>query len=243
MPLLAPLLIATPVLGSPLHASSIPSAAWLAPGSVIEIGAALPVPGLLQLAPPPAPEAPDRTDADRRYAEAIRRRTETGQIHRTVGILTWASMTVTVALGLVQYYNLYGFGDGQDANPCATGRALFGQDQCWGTPWPHLTSAAITTALYSATLSMSIALLLNDPNEVLTGRGAYSDRMRAHALLALVHVAGMVAQTFLGIGLANGWFGDRANDYSDLQALATVHQVIGWTTWAALGAAGAIMLF
>jgi hypothetical protein len=236
MTTLAVLVFATPVFGLRLSAPALQPGSWFAaPETAVDVEAALPLPTLLQAA--------GAADADRRYAEAVRQRAELGQIHRTMGIITWASMTVTVLLGMIQFYNLYGFGDGQDDNPCATGRAVFGQDQCWGTPWPHATSALITTSLYAATLSMSIGLLLNDPNEVLTGRGAYSDRIRAHSVLALVHLAGMLAQTFIGIGLANGWFGDRANNYSDLQTVATLHQVIGWTTWAALGTAGAIMLF
>jgi len=236
---LAALLLASPFLGMQLQAPTLQSGAWFAPGQVVEIDATLPLPQLLQ-----ARGAQSDEDAEEEaYANAVRQRAELGQIHRAMGIVTWASMTVTVGLGLVQYYNLYGFGNGRDDNPCATGNAVFGQDQCWGTPYPHLVSAVVTTALYSSTLAMSIGLLLNDPNQVLTGRGAYSDRIRIHSVLALVHLAGMLAQTFIGIGLANNWFGDRTNDYDSMQTVAAVHQVVGWTTWAALGAAGAIMLF
>lgn len=232
---LAALLLATPLFGMQLQAPTLHSGAWFSPQGVVDVSATLPVPQLLQ--------ADDADEDEEAYARAVRDRQELGQIHRAMGIVTWASMTVTVGLGLVQYYNLYGFGAGQDDNPCATGDAIFGQDQCWGTPYPHLVSAVVTTALYSSTLAMSIGLLLNDPNQVLTGRGAYSDRIRIHSVLALVHLAGMLAQTVIGIGLANGWFGDRTNDYESLQTVAVVHQVVGWTTWAALGAAGAIMLF
>lgn len=186
---------------------------------------------------------PEISDEDRRYAEAVRQRAEWGQIHRALGIATWASMTLTVALGFIQYYNLYGIGAGQNENPCASGNAVFGQDQCWGVPWPHMASAAVTTGLYGVTLGFSIGLLLNDPNDVLNGRGQYSERMRIHSVLALIHLAGMLAQTFIGVGVANNWFGDRTNDYNTLRDWAAVHQVVGWTTWGALGAAGALMLF
>lgn len=232
---LAALLLATPILGMQLHAPTLQNGAWFSPPQVVGVEATIPLPQLLQAA--------DADDEEEAYARAVRERQELGQIHRAVGIATWASMTVTVGLGLVQYYNLYGFGAGRDDNPCATGDAIFGQDQCWGTPYPHLVSAIVTGALYTSSLAMSIGLLLNDPNQVLTGRGAYSDRIRIHSVLALVHLAGMIAQTVIGVGLTNGWFGDRTNDYDSLQTVAVVHQVVGWTTWAALGAAGAIMLF
>jgi len=184
-----------------------------------------------------------QAEADRRYAAAVRLRADLGTIHRALGITTWVVMAVALAAGMIQYYNLYGFGAGRDTNPCATGQAVFGQDQCWGTPWLHAISAGVTTALYGVTMSMSFGLLANDPNDVLGGRGSYSDRIRAHSVLALIHLAGMVAQIVMGVGVANGWFGDRTNDYGTLQAVATAHQVIGFVTWGALGAAAALMLF
>lgn len=239
MPGLAALLLATPLVSMQLHAPTLQPGPWFAPPP--SVSADLVLPELLQVAAARSTSAEDEEEA--RYAASVRERQELGQIHRAMGIVTWSSMTVTVLLGFIQFYNLYGIGAGQDDNPCATGGAVFGQDQCWGTPYPHLVSSVITTALYSSTLAMSLGLLLNDPNQVLTGSGAYSDRIRAHSVLALIHLAGMIAQVVIGVGLANNWFGDRANDYSSMQTVAAVHQVIGWTTWLALGAAGAIMLF
>jgi hypothetical protein len=249
MPGFAAFLLATPLFGLQLQApmispGTLQPGAWFAPSAALDIDATLPLPTLLQAADAQTDsDARTAEDEDAAYAAAVRQRQELGQIHRTMGIVTWASMSVTVALGLVQYYNLYGFGAGINDNPCATGNAVFGQSQCWGTPYPHLVSAVVTTVLYSTTLAMSIGLLLNDPNQVLTGRGEYSDRIRIHSVLAIVHLVGMVAQTVIGIGIANNWFGDRANNYDSLQTVAAVHQAIGWTTWGALGAAGALMLF
>jgi len=238
---LAALLLATPVFGLQLQAPTLMPGPWFSP-EVVTVDATLPLPELLQVDAADGEGETDTADADRAYAAAVRQRMETGQIHRALGIATWFPMTFTVIMGMIQYYNLYGFGAGQNDNPCATGSAVIGQDQCWGTPWPHLIGAAATTAMYSVTLSFSIGLLLNDPNEVLTGRGTFSDRMRAHAVLAIVHLAGMLAQTVIGIGLANNWFGDRANDYSTMQTVAGIHQAIGWTTWGAYTAAGLLML-
>ena len=249
----AALLLATPLFGLQLHApalhagpldGSVPghalhAMAWLSPAVALEVNASLP----LATVDPSADAAADAAAEGRRFADAVRQRFETGQVHRALGIATWLSMTATVGLGFVQYYNLYGIGAAQDDNPCARGTAVFGQEQCWGTPLPHLVSAMTTSALYLATLSMSIGLLTNDPNEALSGTGSYSDRMRAHSVLALIHLAGMLAQSVIGVGLTNGWFGDRANDYESLRTVAMVHQVVGWTTWGALGVAGALMLF
>ena len=55
---------------------------------------------------------------------------------------------------------------------------------------------------------------------------------------------GMLAQMFLGLAVANNWFGiDRANNYDAMMAISTVHNVIGLGTFAAMTAAGAIMIF
>src|SRR5688572_897805 len=106
-PLAALYLVATPFFGLQLQ---LQPAHWFAPP--VEVDATLPMPRLLQAA-----AAAEQSDEDRRFAEAVRARAELGTIHRTMGIVTWASMTVTVAAGFIQYYNLYGLGAGQDSNP------------------------------------------------------------------------------------------------------------------------------
>jgi hypothetical protein len=98
-----------------------------------------------------------------------------------------------------------------------------------------------TSVLYTATFALSLAM--PDPNHVSEGRGAFAERVRGHQILRWIHLAGMVIQSVLGLGIANDWFGDRANDYEALQGLAAVHQFVGWTTWFTVGLAGAIMLF
>lgn len=180
-------------------------------------------------------------EADRQFAADVRMRRELGTIHRALGIATWVSMTATVILGFVQYYNLYGIGAGQNSNPCVQGTAIFGQEQCSGIPWPHRIAAITTSALYTATFALSF--VLPDPNHASEGNGAFAERLRIHQALRWVHLAGMLLQAGMGIALSSGAFGDRANDYGTLQTVAVVHQVIGWTTWGALTAAGAIMVF
>jgi|GEM_PF-1448212 len=222
---------------------------------------ALPIPGLLEVAASVPDDGSDDvgaddaapraatpvdddglTDEDRQYAEDVRRRAELAPIHRAFGIATWGAMTITTILGFIQYYNLYGVGGpGRESTPCVTGDAVFGQDQCYGTPWPHLIAAMTTTALYTVTFSLS--LIMPDPNNVSEGPGEFAERVRIHEVLRWIHLVGMVAQTVLGLSVANGAFGDRANNYDTLEIVAGVHQAIGWTTWGALTAAAAIMIF
>lgn len=177
------------------------------------------------------------------YAAEVRERAELGDIHRVLGIATWGAMTASVALGTIQYYNLYGFGSGRDTNPCVEGSAVFGQGQCSGTPWLHLGSGLLTAGLYSATFALSLAM--PDPNDLANSKGAYAEKMSLHKTLRWVHFGGMVAQMLLGFVIANpDTFGmDRTNDYGTLQALATVHLGAGLVTWGAMTWAGALFTF
>lgn len=257
---LAALILATPLFGFSLTPPVADAGLMMGDPTVTlsadvssPLLAALPMPALLELAATTADDVDTSagtgravddglTDEDRRYADDVRRRAELGAVHRAFGIATWGAMTITTILGFIQYYNLYGVaGTPRDATPCVTGNAVFGQDQCSGTPWPHLIAAMTTTALYTVTFSLS--LLMPDPNDVGSGPGEFAERIRIHEALRWVHLVGMVAQTVIGLGIANGWFGDRANNYGTLEVLAGVHQAIGWTTWGVLTAAGAMMIF
>jgi hypothetical protein len=185
--------------------------------------------------------APARDDAELgELAAQIRQRQELGIIHRAFGIATWASMLVTVGLGLIQYYNLYGFFGSQADNPCVNGNAVFGQDQCYGDPWPHRIAAIATTALYSTSFVLSFTL----PDPLGASEGPAGADLELHKTLRWVHLGGMIAQVLLGFMVGQNWFGlDRANHFDELQAIATVHQVVGLTTFGVLTAAGAIMIF
>ena len=240
MPSLAALLIMTPIFGFSLTPPTVEP--WmLDAGSVASETRALEdVADSLQPIAVAASATADE-EADRRFAEDVRMRRELGTVHRALGIATWVSMTATALLGFIQYYNLYGIGAGQNDNPCVQGNAIFGQDQCSGNPWPHRISAITTSALYTATFALSFAM--PDPNHASEGNGAYAEHLRIHEALRWVHLAGMLIQAGMGIALSSGAFGDRANDYSTLQTVAAIHQVVGWATWGTLTAAGAIMLF
>jgi hypothetical protein len=176
------------------------------------------------------------------YRDQTEYRNDLIKLHKPLGIATWASMTVTLGLGFIQYYNLYGFGAGQGDNPCVKGDAIFGQGACSGRPWPHTLSAALTTGLYTSTFVLSI--LMPDPDDLSSGKGEFASTLRLHKFLRWIHLGGMVSQVVLGVIMGTGMLGlDRANDYDTLQALATVHMGIGVVTWGALGWAGALMTF
>lgn len=178
-------------------------------------------------------------DEQKVYIEEVKRRNSLAEIHRPLGIATWAAMTVTLALGFIQYYNLYGFFADQGSNPCVEGDAVFGQGQCTGFPWPHALAAGVTTGLYAATFTVS--LMMPDPDDLANAKGEFAERVRLHKLLRWVHFGGMLAQIGLGIVIANAF--DRANDYDTLQTLATVHLAAGIVTYGALTWAGALMTF
>jgi len=181
----------------------------------------------------------EKTEQDD-YAAQTKERNSLIKVHRPLGIATWLAMTATVVLGTIQYYNLYGFFDDIGSNPCVTGDAIFGQEQCSGTPWPHLIGAGVTTGLYAATFTVS--LMMPDPDDLSSGKGEFASTLRLHKLLRWVHFSGMVAQALIGVFIANDFL-DRANDYETLQILATAHLASGFITYGALSWAGALMTF
>ena len=261
MPSLAILLLATPVFGLALQPPSIQPLLTLAvaPASktVANIDAGSAALAWQDAVPDadsdstakaddvdtPAADTSAASTEQAEYAAQATKRNSLIKLHRPLGISTWAAMTVTLALGTIQYYNLYGFFADQGSNPCVQGTAIFGQGQCTGTPWPHAVAAGVTTALYATTFTVS--LMMPDPDDLSTGKGEFASTLRLHKLLRWVHFGGMIAQGLLGIVIANAnSFGmDRANDYGTLQTLATVHLATGLVTYGALSWAGALMTF
>jgi len=184
----------------------------------------------------------EKDDAEDDYKEQTSYRNDLIKLHRPLGIATWASMTVTLGMGFIQYYNLYGFFAGQGDNPCVKGDAIFGQNSCTGRPWPHTLSAGLTTGLYTSTFIISI--LMPDPDDLATGPGEFASTLRLHKFLRWVHLGGMISQVVLGVIMGTGMLGlDRANDYDTLQALGTVHMATGIITYGSLTWAGALMTF
>lgn len=174
------------------------------------------------------------------YAEDVRARAELTKIHRPLGIATYAAMGLTLVLGGIQYYNLYGIFAGRDSNPCVEGNAVFGQGQCSGTPWLHRGAAFLTAGLYTGTFV--VASLMPDPDDASEGDSEFAETLRMHKLLRWVHLGGMIAQMGLGLFVANTGSLDRANDYGTLQALGTVHLGLGLVTFGAMTWAMLLML-
>jgi hypothetical protein len=258
MSLLAALALATPIFGFSLTPPNVaplsppPSAlvgmpvlAQLDEAGEATGGVNAPAEDVATTSEPSTEERPARRtpSADSQLlGQQLRQRQELGTIHRAFGIATWASMLATVVLGVIQYHNMYGWFGSLEDTPCVRGDAVFGQDQCWGTPWVHRVAAIATTALYTTTFALSF--VLPDPLGADQGNGALAENLRIHKALRWVHLGGMIAQILLGFAVGQNWFGlDRANDFGAMQAIATVHQVIGLTTFGVLTAAGAIMVF
>ncbi len=232
---LAALVIATPLFGLQLQLDP----AVMTPSTSVPVVAS-------SLAFEPVPDEAEGGGGARRApttADLMRERGRLANIHKWMGVTTWVSMTATVVLGYLQYYNLYGMFAALEDTPCVRGDAVFGQGACSRQPLPHLVSSLMTTALYSVTFGLS--LRMPDPMNLSRGESAYAKNLRRHKLLRWVHLAGMAAQMLLGLVIANGdTFGlSRANDFRALQALSTVHLAIGLTTYAAMTWAGVIFLF
>ncbi|RLB50663.1 MAG: hypothetical protein DRJ42_18390 [Deltaproteobacteria bacterium] len=256
------LLLVTPLFGlslTPPPAALAPSALSQAVSQPAAFAAALP-PLQVEAAgadegAAPSDEAEESDDADgaqeadegisrEQYGAMMRQRADIATIHKPLGIATWASMLMTLTLGFFQWHNLYGPFQSLEDTPCVTGDGIiFGESQCSGTPWVHLSSAMLTTALYATTFTLS--LMMPDPDGLDEGEGAYASNLRTHKALRWVHFVGMVSQLALGIVIANAEsFGmDRANDYDTLQALSAVHMGLGVVTFGALTWSGAMFLF
>lgn len=226
------LLLATPIFGFSLQAPAMEASIDVASKTTMELRAAV-------VAQAEEGKSAGKVDPEAEYKEQIKTRNSIASIHRTMGIATWAAMTLTVAAGTLAYYNLYGFGADIGDAPCVTGKTAI---DCDGMRVVKNSLAFTTTALYATTFTLS--LLMPDPDNLSEGKGKFASTLRLHKTLRWVHFAGMVAQALVGIVIANDLLGlDRANDYGTLQALATAHLGLGLVTWGAMTWAGALMVF
>jgi hypothetical protein len=227
------LLLATPIFGFTLQAPTLEASIDVASHSAMELRAAV----VAQAGEDGSAGA--RTDPEAEYKEQIKTRNSIASIHRTMGIVTWTAMTLTVAAGALAYYNLYGFGADIGDAPCVTGKTAI---DCDGMRVVKNSLAFTTAALYATTFTLS--LLMPDPDNLSEGKGKFASTLRLHKTLRWVHFAGMIAQALVGIVIANDLLGlDRANDYGTLQGLATAHLGLGLVTWGAMTWAGALMVF
>lgn len=155
-------------------------------------------------------------------------------LHRPMGITTWFSLLATTTIGTLRYANVVGFGDPL----CAEGGSpIFGRDFGCGEghrTW-HLISASFSTASYAVTRVLA-ALMPSVPEDELAGT-AFGRRLFWHRLLSWVHLAGMIAMPILGFAASS------TNDPADRDDLATAHLIVGYTTFAAVSASAALMIF
>jgi len=236
MSLAAALALATPIFGMQL---SIDPAFATGPSMS---GAQVAGPAITALPAPVPDDESGSASSGPSVGEQMAQRNNIRGIHRILGITTWASMTLTVALGWLQYANLYGPFQSAENTRCVQGNAFFGQNSCIRQPLPHLISSTVTATLYTATFALS--LMMPDPLNIAEQDTDAGRTLRRHKRLRWVHTFGMVAQMLLGVVIANAdRFGlDRANDYAALNTLSTVHMLIGMTTYATMTWAGVLYL-
>ncbi len=246
------LLLATPIFGLALTPPSVPALPAAVTPVVAQLTASVDLEASSDTgfeeasaeAPSLPPEPKVGGPGSPGYVQELRKRARLAKIHRTMGILTWASMGVAVIAGTIQYRNLYGapFVTAREDTPCVEGNAWPNQRQCYGTPWFHAITGFATGGLYVTTLALATAM--PDPDKASEGTSKYAKTVRTHKALRWVHLAGMVTQMVIGIVVANPRLGlDRTNDYGTLKALSGLHLVSGYVTLGALSWAGSIMLW
>lgn len=182
---------------------------------------------LLAAAPARADDAPQGPGAPP-VTPARSPRATLRKVHFWAGVTTWISFAATTTIGTMRYANVVGFGDPlcDPGSTPALGRS-YGCGS--GLRTQHLVSASFTTASYVTT--RVLALLMPEPGY------ERPSRLRIHRALSWVHLAGMVAMPVLGFATTG------ASDEGTRDALATTHLAVGYATFAALSAAGALMVF
>jgi hypothetical protein len=139
------------------------------------------------------------------------------ETHQFLGLTTWAFMAASCVIGQLNYNDLYGGGSGRGSYQT-----------------PHQLLVYSTTALFTAT--GIYALLAPQPYK----KPLKFDTGLIHRVAAIGATAGMVAQVVLGFITARK--ADAGNS-SGLKQMATVHDVVGWTTFGFMTIAGTAWLF
>jgi hypothetical protein len=214
---------AAPAEAAPAEAA--PAEAAPAPAEAAPAEAAGPAPA--EGSGDPAAEEPS--------IELIQHRQQVVNMHRPLGIATLATLGVTEALGLVAAINQRTwFGPGECR---AGGSPIFGFEfGCGGLSALHGVMAFATVTLYTTT--GIYALSMPDPERAAEGDSRGAARLRIHKILAWIHAGGMISMPVLGfLGANPGTFGiqDPRGDYA--AAFRSVHEIVGFTTFAALAGA------
>ena len=176
-----------------------------------------------------APSLAHEPDEQAQLAAQARTRATLRPHHRWLGLTTWISLGATILLGTFRYANVIGFG----TPLCDGGSPILGRT--WGCGdglmVQHGISAGFTTLSYAST--RTLAALMPDPYDA----AAHTPRLRAHRALSWVHLVGMIAMPVLGIATAS------SVDPDTRRILATTHLIVGYSTFAAVTTAGALMVF
>jgi hypothetical protein len=237
---LTALALATPIFGFSLAPPDLPALSQAALPAA-QVQAAVSLEASAEAAESAGPSAAPTDQAA--YVVQLRKRAKIAKIHRTLGIATWATTTLAVIAGTIQYRNLYGapFATELGDTPCVQGKAWPNQEQCYGKPLLHAVPGFVAGGLYFTT--MGLAWAMPDPDNASKGDSKFAKNIRTHKLLRWVHLTGMLTQMVLGIVIANPAIGlDRSEDYDKLKKLAGVHLASGYITLGALTWAGTIML-
>jgi hypothetical protein len=196
--------------------------------------------GPAEPAGPAGPAEADGSASDEPNIELIQHRQQNVNLHRPLGIATFATLTVTEVLGIFAAINQRTwFGQGECR---AGGSPILGFEfGCNGLSALHGVFAFATITLYTTT--GIYALSMPDPERASEGSSRGAVRLRIHKALAWVHAIGMVAMPVLGfLGANPNAFGiqDTRGDYA--AAFRSVHEILGFVTWGALGAAMVVEL-
>jgi hypothetical protein len=149
--------------------------------------------------------------------ELSKKRRHRLETHQLLGLTTWAFMAASCVIGQLNYNDLYGGGSGRGSYML-----------------PHQLLVYSTTGLFTAT--GIYALLAPQPYK----KPLKFDTGLMHRIAAIGATAGMVAQVVLGFITART--ADAGNP-SGLHEMAKIHDVVGWTTFGFMTAAGAVWIF
>lgn len=222
--------------------ASAPAQPAPAEPAAAEPAPAEPAPAEPAAAEPAGPAGPEGAapGAEEPSIDLIEHRQRLVGMHRPLGIATFATLTVTEVLGLFASINqrtLFGPGECR-----AGGSPILGFEfGCNGLSALHGVFAFASISLYATT--GIYALSMPDPERAAEGDSRGAARLRIHKVLAWVHAVGMVAMPVLGFLSANpNTFGIQDPSGNFAASMRSVHEIVGFATWGALGTAMVIEL-
>jgi len=151
------------------------------------------------------------------FSELSQKRRHRLETHQFLGLTTWAFMAASCIVGQLNYHDLYGGGSGRGAYQM-----------------PHRLLVYSTAGLFTAT--GIYALLAPQPYK----KPLKFDTGFVHRVAAIAATAGMLTEVVLGFITART--ADSGNS-SGIKQMATVHDVVGWTTFGFMTIAGTAWLF